>query len=86
MNRFIAYTEFGELYIESNQELKTLILYQFDGILSEFRYHSVSTKELKAKNTKYLCGLARAKTDTGFCYNANGVAYYRLHKVLDNPQ
>lgn len=81
MAKYKAETDFG-LFEVKGKDLKTLILYTFDGELSPWKYHSVSTKKNCRANFPYLRKLFSNKhTDTGFAYNANGIKIYDLQEV-----
>lgn len=81
---YVADTEFGPFRV-SGKNLKTLVLYTFDGQLSPWKYHSVSTKENNRRNFPYLRKLFSNKhTDTGFAYGANGILLYNLKEVVDS--
>lgn len=77
---YVADTEFGPFTVKG-KNLKTLVLYLFDGQLSGFKYHSVSTKELNPKNVAYFRKLYRMPKDrTRFAYGANEVRLYKLEE------
>ena len=79
--KYYANTEYGRFEVEG-KNLKTLILYLFDGELSKWKYHSVSSKENNRRNWSYLKSLFHNKhTDTGFAYGANSVRLYNLEIV-----
>lgn len=82
---YTAETDFGIFTVKDTRELKTLILYLFDGKLSPFKYKTVSTKALNPRNTAYFRKLYRMPNDrTRFAYGANEVRLYTLKESVDN--
>jgi hypothetical protein len=81
---YVADTEFGPVKVKG-KDLKTLILYLFDGELSPFKYQTVSKKPLTSSNNAYFRKLYRIPKDrTRFAYGANEVRLYTLKESVDN--
>jgi hypothetical protein len=86
--KYYADTEFGRIEVEG-KELKTLILYLFDGQLDPrgCNYRTVSKKELCPSNVSYFRKLYRVKNDiSDFAYGANEVRLYSLKSVDTEPR